>query len=156
LRAQAHSAADWKGRVIYQLVCRPVGVNKRARLTPSAGAKLTDRFATDSSAAVGDAPCGNLKDYCGGTFKGIQNRLDYIADLGFNAIWSGVLRTGAGGGRAYIAAAQDLPRPGQHARRLPRVLGAGPVDHQPGLWQPGGPRAGQAWPPGPRTPAPGA
>ena len=25
--------------------------------------------------------------YCGGTFKGIMNHLDYIAGMGFNAIW---------------------------------------------------------------------
>lgn len=25
--------------------------------------------------------------YCGGDFKGIENNLDYITNLGFNAIW---------------------------------------------------------------------
>lgn len=28
-----------------------------------------------------------MHNYCGGSFKGIQNNLDYIAGLGFDAIW---------------------------------------------------------------------
>lgn len=45
---------------------------------------LTDRFAKnepDSNA------CTELNKYCGGTFKGIQDNLDYIAGMGFDAIW---------------------------------------------------------------------
>lgn len=57
------SKEEWKSRVIYQL--------------------LTDRFARTN----GDtSPC-DLKSYCGGTFKGIINNLDYITGMGFNAIW---------------------------------------------------------------------
>ena len=45
---------------------------------------MTDRFArTDGSSA----DCGDLHKYCGGTFKGIENHLDYIKNLGFDAIW---------------------------------------------------------------------
>ena len=57
---------EWKTRQIYQII--------------------TDRFArTDDK---DNKPC-IVKDniYCGGTFKGIQNHLDYIKDMGFNAIW---------------------------------------------------------------------
>lgn len=34
-----------------------------------------------------NSPCGNLSSYCGGTFKGIVDKLDYIEGLGANAIW---------------------------------------------------------------------
>jgi len=58
------SAEQWKSRVIYQVI--------------------TDRFAkTDNDVT----PCDDLKDYCGGTFRGIINNLDYIAEMGFDAIW---------------------------------------------------------------------
>ena len=49
------STEEWKSRTIYQL--------------------LTDRFArTDGSTQA----CGNLSNYCGGTYRGIINKLDYI------------------------------------------------------------------------------
>lgn len=55
---------DWKGRVIYQL--------------------LTDRFArTDGSTS----PCNDISEYCGGTYVGATNKLDYIAELGCDAVW---------------------------------------------------------------------
>lgn len=60
-------AADtnaWKQRSIYQL--------------------LTDRFAQTTTNTT---ECTDLKSYCGGTFKGIERQLDYIQDLGFDAIW---------------------------------------------------------------------
>jgi len=45
---------------------------------------ITDRFAkTDNDIT----PCDDLHDYCGGTFRGIVNNLDYITGMGFNAIW---------------------------------------------------------------------
>ena len=44
---------------------------------------LTDRFANPKS----NSECMNLKKYCGGTFKGIIDKLDYIQGLGANAIW---------------------------------------------------------------------
>ena len=28
-----------------------------------------------------------MTKYCGGTWKGIENNLDYIAGMGFDAIW---------------------------------------------------------------------
>lgn len=45
---------------------------------------LTDRFAKDSDDGNG---CSDLSTYCGGTFKGITQKLDYIQGLGANAIW---------------------------------------------------------------------
>lgn len=60
----ARSTEEWKSRTIYQV--------------------LTDRFArTDSSTH----PCHELHRYCGGTWKGLQNQLNYIQEMGFDAIW---------------------------------------------------------------------
>lgn len=54
----------WKGRTVYQI--------------------LTDRFWKGS----GDrSSCGNLGSYCGGNFDGITNQLQYVKDMGFDAIW---------------------------------------------------------------------
>jgi alpha-amylase len=67
--ASLASAADtnaWKSRSIYFV--------------------LTDRIARSSSDAGGGA-CSNLGNYCGGTFKGLESKLDYIKGLGFDAIW---------------------------------------------------------------------
>ena len=58
-----HSKDEWRDRVIYQL--------------------LTDRFSNDNSNPVN---C-NLGNYCGGTYRGIINHLDYIQGMGFDAIW---------------------------------------------------------------------
>ncbi|PYH63383.1 alpha-amylase [Aspergillus vadensis CBS 113365] len=62
----AASRDQWISRSIYQIV--------------------TDRFARsdNSTTAACDAAEGN---YCGGTFQGIINKLDYIQNLGFDAIW---------------------------------------------------------------------
>lgn len=56
--------AAWKTRTVYQI--------------------LTDRFWRSN----GDTktPC-DLKKYCGGDFTGIQQKLSYIKDMGFDAIW---------------------------------------------------------------------
>lgn len=53
----------WKSRTIYQI--------------------LTDRFGTSD----GSTPACNLNKYCGGTWKGIERRLDYIQGMGFDAVW---------------------------------------------------------------------
>ena len=55
---------EWRNRTIYQL--------------------LTDRFSRGNG---DDSPCNDLSKYCGGTFKGIKDHLDYIQNLGFDAIW---------------------------------------------------------------------
>ncbi|KAF2443476.1 carbohydrate-binding module family 20 protein [Karstenula rhodostoma CBS 690.94] len=83
------SAADtaaWKSRSIYFV--------------------LTDRIARSSGDAGGSA-CGNLEDYCGGTFKGLESKLDYIKGAGFDAVWiTPVVANSAGGYHGYWA--QDL------------------------------------------------
>jgi alpha-amylase len=63
--AYALSPAEWRSQSVYQV--------------------LTDRFArTDGSTT---APC-NTQDglYCGGTWQGIINKLDYIQNMGFTAV----------------------------------------------------------------------
>lgn len=47
---------------------------------------LTDRIARSADDTGGDA-CGALGKYCGGTFAGLQSKLDYIKGMGFDAIW---------------------------------------------------------------------
>jgi alpha-amylase len=47
---------------------------------------LTDRVARSENDAGGQA-CRDLGLYCGGTFKGLQSKLDYIRGMGFDAIW---------------------------------------------------------------------
>lgn len=58
--------ADWRSRTIYFA--------------------LTDRIARNSSDTGGSA-CSNLNDYCGGSFQGLESKLDYIKGMGFDAIW---------------------------------------------------------------------
>lgn len=76
-----HSLQEWKSKTIYQL--------------------LTDRFArTDGS----NKPCQNLGNYCGGTYRGLIEHLDYIQDLGFDAIWvTPILKNLDGGYHGYWA-----------------------------------------------------
>jgi alpha-amylase len=46
---------------------------------------LTDRFALEGG---GNTPCiTDYRKYCGGSYRGIIEKLDYIQDLGFDAIW---------------------------------------------------------------------
>ena len=63
----AKSIAEWKYRTIYQL--------------------LTDRYAKPSSAqnSTKNFDC-DLHDYCGGNYRGMIQKLDYIKDMGFNAV----------------------------------------------------------------------
>lgn len=65
LRALAASLDDWRTRTIYQV--------------------LTDRFArSDNSTEECNVVGGQ---YCGGSWKGIEEKLDYIQGMGFDAIW---------------------------------------------------------------------
>ncbi|KAA8565961.1 hypothetical protein EYC84_009770 [Monilinia fructicola] len=60
--SQAASSDDWASRSIYQVI--------------------TDRYHRSSNS---DAPC-NITNYCGGTWNGITENLDYIQNMGFTAI----------------------------------------------------------------------
>ncbi|TQV97565.1 alpha-amylase A type-3 precursor [Cordyceps javanica] len=64
---------------------------------------LTDRIARNENDNGGGA-CGNLQNYCGGTFKGLQSKLDYIKGMGFDAIWiTPVVENSDGGYHGYWA-----------------------------------------------------
>ncbi|KAK6064102.1 glycoside hydrolase family 13 protein (alpha amylase) [Seiridium cupressi] len=87
--AQALSATEWQSQSIYQII--------------------TDRFSrTDGSTT---ASC-NLSQYCGGTWQGIINQLDYIQGMGFTAIWISPIVTnileGSGGTSYHGYWAQDI------------------------------------------------
>ncbi|KDO27882.1 hypothetical protein SPRG_07154 [Saprolegnia parasitica CBS 223.65] len=74
------TAAAWKERSVYQI--------------------LTDRFAGAPSSGA----CKDLSTYCGGTFNGIKNNLQYIRGMGFDAIWiSPVIDNSPGGYHGYWA-----------------------------------------------------
>lgn len=62
--ASALTSAQWRSQSIYQV--------------------LTDRFALTNGST--SQPCG-VGSYCGGTWQGIINKLDYIKGMGFTAVW---------------------------------------------------------------------
>ncbi|CAB4393545.1 unnamed protein product [Rhizophagus irregularis] len=68
----ARTAEEWRSRTIYQLI--------------------TDRFA-QAPGQENPKLCSDnhneaeIRRYCGGTFSGIINKLDYIKNLGLDAIW---------------------------------------------------------------------
>jgi len=66
--AEGLTTVEWKRRSIYQIV--------------------TDRFALEAGAKDtcddGDCEYGN---YCGGTYRGVLEKLDYIQGMGYDAIW---------------------------------------------------------------------
>ncbi|KAJ5332239.1 hypothetical protein MYU51_007425 [Penicillium brevicompactum] len=64
--ARAASREKWLGRSVYQVV--------------------TDRFARSDNSTSASCNAG-LGEYCGGSFRGLINRLGYIQDLGFDAVW---------------------------------------------------------------------
>jgi alpha-amylase len=71
----SHTAQEWQSRTIYQV--------------------LTDRFYRNNGDTSG---CSNLGDYCGGGFIGLMNNLDYIQNMGFDAIWISPMVTNTPGG----------------------------------------------------------
>lgn len=76
-----HNKEEWKSRTIYQII--------------------TDRFARTDGSTNG---CNDLKNYCGGTFRGIINNLDYVQGMGFDAIWiSPVVKNSPGRYHGYAA-----------------------------------------------------
>ncbi|OQO11107.1 hypothetical protein B0A48_05362 [Cryoendolithus antarcticus] len=64
--SHAADVDEWRTRSIYQVV--------------------TDRFAHASNSPLPDCHV-TLGFYCGGTWRGIQDKLDYIQGMGFDAIW---------------------------------------------------------------------
>ncbi|KAH6871124.1 alpha-amylase [Coprinopsis sp. MPI-PUGE-AT-0042] len=64
--SRAATADEWRGRSIYQVI--------------------TDRFAHPAGSTPPECDTGS-QTWCGGTWKGILDHLDYIQDAGFTAIW---------------------------------------------------------------------
>lgn len=63
--ADAATPAEWRSRSIYQIV--------------------TDRFARTDGSTTAACNTGD-RVYCGGTYQGIINQLDYIQGMGFTAV----------------------------------------------------------------------
>ncbi|KAI8805238.1 glycoside hydrolase superfamily [Cladochytrium replicatum] len=63
--SSAATPAEWKSRNIYFL--------------------LVDRFAQGGNYST--AACTDLRKWCGGNLRGVIERLDYIQNMGFDAIW---------------------------------------------------------------------
>ena len=78
--ALSADANEWKKKAIYQL--------------------MTDRFATtDNPPKECDV---TLMNYCGGNHQGLINKLDYIEDMGFDAIWiSPIVKNAEGSYHGY-------------------------------------------------------
>ena len=105
----AASPAEWRSRSIYQV--------------------LTDRFA----AVPTPAQCADFSDYCGGTFAGIQQNLDYIQDLGFDAVWiSPVVVNADGGYHGYWA--KDLFSVNEHMGSAADLVALSAALHARGMY----------------------
>ncbi|KAI6602090.1 hypothetical protein ACKVWC_010890 [Pyricularia oryzae] len=64
----------------------------------------TGPMSTLNESDSGGNSCSDLGQYCGGTFKGLQSKLDYIRGMGFDAIWiSPVVENHKGGYHGYWA-----------------------------------------------------
>ncbi|KAF7982410.1 hypothetical protein HWV62_28519 [Athelia sp. TMB] len=64
---EAATASEWRKRTIYQIV--------------------TDRFALDNNTGTNVTCDTSLRAYCGGSWRGVIKQLDYIQQLGFDAVW---------------------------------------------------------------------
>jgi alpha-amylase len=107
------SVDAWRNRTIYQL--------------------LTDRFARPLSAPHPFAKCADLDDYCGGTFDGIEERLDYIVSMGFDAVWiSPIVANTPGGYHGYWM--KDLFAINEHFGQLSDLQRFIAAAHRRGVW----------------------
>jgi alpha-amylase len=82
--AFCRSASEWRSRSVYQL--------------------LTDRFASDESPLRCTEQVlleNTTRNYCGGTYRAAISQLDYITDLGFDAIWISPIPSNVDGETVY-------------------------------------------------------
>jgi hypothetical protein len=92
----AASSNDWRSRSIYQ-VSPSSSLLHMHSCDPHQ--LVTDRFAlTDGS---GPACSTGDRVYCGGTYQGIIHHLDYIQNMGFDAIWISPVVSSFEGPSAY-------------------------------------------------------
>lgn len=78
------TAEDWSTRSIYQVF--PLSMyNSPLSSRAILHQVMTDRFATSDDDKT---PCDtSARKYCGGSWQGITNHLDYIQNMGFDAVW---------------------------------------------------------------------
>ncbi len=92
------NVSDWRDEVIYQIV--------------------TDRFFDGDVSNNGDFNLSDPSAYHGGDWKGIQNKLDYLVELGVTALWiSPVVKnveSDAGFSSYHGYWTQDFTRPNPH------------------------------------------
>ena len=106
----SHTAQEWQSRTIYQV--------------------LTDRFFRNNGDTSG---CGNLGNYCGGGFVGLMNHLDYIQNMGFDAIWvSPIILNTPGGYHGYWA--QDFYAINPNFGTEQQFINLVSALHQRGMW----------------------
>ena len=107
----AHTAAEWSSRTIYQV--------------------LTDRFGSPTSETW--PACTDLSVYCNGTWSGIEAKLDYIAGMGFDAIWISPMPTNQGNdyhGYAFL----DLYTVNNHFGTDSQLKSLISTAHSKGIW----------------------
>jgi len=106
----AQNKEEWKSRTIYQL--------------------LTDRFARSDKNSEN---CRDLGKYCGGTFRGIIDNLDYIHEMGFDAIWiSPVVDNTNNGYHGYWA--RDWSKINSHFGSEQDLKALVEACHKKGMW----------------------
>jgi len=119
--ATALTAAEWRKQTIYQAV--------------------TDRFArTDLSTT---ARCDTSEQvYCGGTWRGLISKLDYIQGMGFTAVWISPVVKQVDGNTRDGWVLETFDEPFRLLTRcvcvepqflIPRLLGPGHMVSEPGL-----------------------
>lgn len=116
--ARAGSTDDWRSRSIYQV--------------------MTDRFARTDRSTI--APCEpRLGSYCGGSWRGIINELDYIQGMGFDAIYISPVTQNLEGDTAYGQAyhgywPQDIYALNDHFGTVDDLLSLADALHQRGMY----------------------
>lgn len=82
--ARAATPNDWRGRIIYQVMTDRFVDHCLSTVTLQTSERSCRFARTDGSTT---ASCiTDEQTYCGGTYRGIINHLDYIQDMGFTAV----------------------------------------------------------------------
>jgi hypothetical protein len=134
-------------RCVCQRLARSLHLPSQLRLLPllprthANGHKLlTDRFA--SANGSGSACSPDNRKYCGGNYRGVINHLDYIQNMGFDAIWISPVVSNFEGAGAYGEAYHGFVFTPSSLRSyltnrqlfLIQVLATGPLFTQRSLW----------------------
>lgn len=104
------TAEQWKSRTIYQV--------------------LTDRYAKNDGST---SDCSNLGNYCGGGYIGLLKHLDYIQEMGFDAIWiSPIIDNYDGGYHGYWG--RNIYQLNQHFGTEQDFINFVNACHSKGIW----------------------